>query len=135
MNKLPLLALVVALVPVACSRDSGPATAASAQSRPAAPAQAIPPRSSSSKVEVADVFYLRSAGDPRISPDGTRVVFNVQYSDRVGPPYNRIWTADLPAGAAQPWGGGEGQEGSAPRWSSSPGRRQSSREPPVIRWC
>jgi dipeptidyl aminopeptidase/acylaminoacyl peptidase len=120
MRRLPLFALIVALVPIACSRDSAPATAASAQtpSAPAAkPAPAIPPRPSSSKVEVADVFYLRSAGDPRISPDGTRVVFTVQYSDRVGPPYNRIWTADLPAGPAKAWGGGEGQEGSAPRWS------------------
>src|SRR5256885_7546231 len=99
-------------------RDGARPTAASAQSRPAAAtAQPIPPRASSSKVEVADVFYLRSAGDPRISPDGTRVVFTVQFSDRVGPPYNRIWIADLPAGPAKAWGGGEGQEGSAPRWS------------------
>src|SRR5262245_43614916 len=114
---------------VACSRDSAPATEASAQSPAAAsavPAPAIPARPSSSKVEVADLFYLRSAADPRISPDGTRLVFTVQYSDRVGAPYSRIWTADLPAGPAKPWGesresrgsrAGEGQEGSAPRWS------------------
>jgi hypothetical protein len=65
----------LALGAVACSRDSVPAIDASAQSRPAAPAPAIPLRSSSPKVEGADVFYLRAAGDPRISPDGTRVVF------------------------------------------------------------
>ena len=109
-----------ALTAVACWRDGAPTAAASAEGRAAAqaaPAQTIPARPSSSKIEVADLFYLRSAGDPRISPDGTRLVFTVQYNDRIGPPYSRIWTTDLPAGTAKPWGGGEGQKGSTPRWS------------------
>jgi dipeptidyl aminopeptidase/acylaminoacyl peptidase len=103
----------------ACTRQSG-AAAPGADLRPtAAPAsdQAIAPRSSSSKVEIADLYYLRSAADPQISPDGTKVVFTVQCSDRVGPPYSRIWIADLARGTSSPWGGGDGQEGSAPRWS------------------
>ena len=63
------------------------------------------------------MFYLRSAGDPRLSPDGTRLLFTVQYADRTGPPYPRIWIADVAAGTAKAWGGGEGQEGSLPRWA------------------
>jgi dipeptidyl aminopeptidase/acylaminoacyl peptidase len=34
----------------------------------------------------------------------------------VGPPYSRIWIADV-GGGARPWGAGDGVEGSAPRWS------------------
>ncbi|MET0167423.1 MAG: S9 family peptidase [Vicinamibacterales bacterium] len=82
-----------------------------------APDQSIPSRSSSSNVEIADLYHLRSAGDPQISPDGKKVVFAVQCSDRVGPPYSRIWIADLASGTSKPWGDGDGQEGSAPRWS------------------
>ena len=44
-------------------------------------------------------------------------MFTVQYSDRIGTPYSRIWIADLNAGTTKPWGAGEGQEGNAPRWS------------------
>ncbi len=59
-----------------------------------------------------------SAGDPQLSPDGTRVVFTVQYSDRIGAPYTRIWIGGpRRRNSAKPWGEGEGQEGSAPRWS------------------
>jgi hypothetical protein len=111
--------LVLATTHAACSRDNVPAAsvapASAATTAPAPPA--IPPRSTSRNIEVADLFYLRSAGDPRLSPDGTRVLFTVQYSDRTGPPYTRIWIGDLTAGSAKPWGSGEGQEGSAPRWA------------------
>jgi dipeptidyl aminopeptidase/acylaminoacyl peptidase len=112
------LAILVLVAVQACSRDSAPALAAGANAQ-AAPAigQAIPARSSSPNIEVPDVFYLRSAGEPRLSPDGARLLFTVQYSDRTGPPYSRIWIADLAAGTAKPWGSGEGREGSAPRWA------------------
>lgn len=83
---------------------------------------AILPRSTSSAVEIADGFYLRSASDPQLSSDGKRVVFSVQYSDRTGPPYSRIWTSDLPGGPSRPWGSGEGQEGSSARWSPDASR-------------
>jgi dipeptidyl aminopeptidase/acylaminoacyl peptidase len=116
--RLALLAVLLPFASTACSRETTPAAAASAdQVAQDGAAKAIPARSSSSSVEVADVFYLRAAGDPRISPDGTRLVFTVQYNDRIGPPYSRIWTADLSAGTAKPWGTGGGVEGSAPRWS------------------
>jgi len=63
------------------------------------------------------IKHLRSAADPRLSPDGTRLLFTVQFSDRTGPPYSRIWVADMAAGTARPWGSGDGQEGSSPRWA------------------
>jgi dipeptidyl aminopeptidase/acylaminoacyl peptidase len=98
----------------ACSRDAAPDPGAAAAAAPLPP---IPPRSSSPTVTPSDLFYLRSAGDPRISPDGTRVLFTVQYADRIGPPYTRIWIADLALRTAKPWGAGEGQEGSVARWA------------------
>ena len=49
-------------------------------------------------------------------------MFAVQDNDRVGPPYSRIWMADLSARNAAPWGSGDGVEGSGPRWSPD-GRR------------
>jgi dipeptidyl aminopeptidase/acylaminoacyl peptidase len=101
---------------IACSRASAPAPAAKTDVAPA-PSEAIPARPSSPRVEIADLFYLRAAGDPQLSPDGAHVAFTVQYSDRIGAPYSRIWMADMAAGTAKPWGSGEGQEGSAPRWS------------------
>jgi dipeptidyl aminopeptidase/acylaminoacyl peptidase len=118
------IVLLLLAVQIACSRDSAPALAAGANTPTAAATTGppIPARSASSNIEVSDLFYLRSAGDPRLSPDGSRIVFTVQYSDRNGPPYTRIWTADLAARTAQPWGAGDGQEGSAPRWSPD-GRR------------
>jgi dipeptidyl aminopeptidase/acylaminoacyl peptidase len=110
---------MAAVLAANCTRQND--TAAPAPDGGAAPApapdRAIPPRPSSSDIAVADLYYLRSAGDPQISPDGTKVVFAVQYSDRVGPPYSRIWMADLAGGSSRPWGGGDGVEGSAPRWS------------------
>src|SRR6185436_10577558 len=84
---------------------------------PTKAAQPIPARSAAPVLVSSDGFYLSSAGDPQLSPDGHRVVFTVQYGDRIGVPYTRIWTADIDAGTAQPWGSGEGREGSAPRWS------------------
>ena len=112
-----MLALLAAQA--ACSRESAPALAGSRASAASSTAsgQVIPARSASSNIDVADVFYLRSAGDPRLSPDGARLLFTVQYGDRTGPPYSRIWIADLAAGSAKPWGTGAGQEGSAPRWA------------------
>jgi len=80
----------------------------------------VPPRPSSSRIEVADLFYLRAAGDTQLSPDGGHIVFTVQNNDRAGAPYTQIWTADVARGSAAPLG--PGSEGSSPRWSPD-GRR------------
>src|SRR5436305_164029 len=78
----------------ACSRGSAPDLAGTHASAAASTAsQAIPARSTSANIGVADVFYLRAAGDPRIAPDGVHVLFTVQYADRTGPPYSRLWIA------------------------------------------
>ncbi len=84
----------------------------------AAPAQvAIPAPSTSKAIEATDMYHLRAANDPRISPDGRSVVFSVQYNDRVGRPYTRIWQGDLRSGAMAPWGADDGIAGSSARWS------------------
>lgn len=64
---------------------------------------------------IADLYRLRAAGDPQLSPDGTKVLFTVQYADRPGFPYTRLWMLDLGSGKAGPFG--EGPEGNSPRWS------------------
>lgn len=106
--------------------SAGYATAQSMlpDSRPIAPGSTmtVAPPSASRNVEIADIFHLRAAGDPQISPDGSRALFTVQYSDRVGTPYTRIWMADLKSGRSAPWGSSDGAQGSAPRWSPD-GRR------------
>ena len=53
--------------------------------------------------------------DIALSPDGSRLAFSVQHTDRPGAPYTRIWTADLAAKTAAPFA--NGIEGSSPRWS------------------
>jgi dipeptidyl aminopeptidase/acylaminoacyl peptidase len=114
------LAIVALLAQAACSRDSEQVAAARANPGVAAAtatAAAIPARSSSPTIEASDLFYLRSAGDPQLSLDGARLLFTVQYADRIGTPYSRIWMADLATSTARPWGTGDGQEGSAPRWA------------------
>lgn len=75
------------------------------------------PRTASPKIEIADLFYLKSASDPQLSPDGRTVLFAVQYGDRVGMPYTRIWSADVATGRAAPWGSAEGVAGGTPRWA------------------
>jgi len=114
------LCLLSVLSAAACSSDL-PVPAESPAQAPAAAgadrAKPIPPRSASAVIESNDAFYLRTAGDPQISPDGTRVLFTVQFADRIGTPYTRLWIGDLAAKSARPWGAGDGQEGSAPRWS------------------
>ena len=95
----------------ACSRDAAPPAVPATSTAPAAPAAAIPARPAGDLIQPDDAFYLRTAGDPQISPDGTRVLFTVQFSDRIGTPYTRIWIADVAAGTAAPWGAGDGQEG------------------------
>ncbi len=81
----------------------------------AAPESPAPPRSTGPNIEITDLYHLRSVGEVALSPDGARLAFAVQHTDRPGAPYSRIWTAELAGGAAAPFA--NGIEGSIPRWS------------------
>ena len=79
--------------------------------------QAVPARSQGKEIGISDLFHLRSALDPQLAPDDTQVIFAVQYSDRPGVPYTRIWHANLSTRVVKPWGSAEGFEGNGARWS------------------
>lgn len=99
---------------------AGTAQPALAQQKPAIsrpPAQQVPPPSGAEGLMSADLFHLRSVSDPQVSPNGKLALFTVQYADRIGVPYTRIWQLDIASGTARPWGSAEGVEGGAPRFS------------------
>ncbi len=91
------------------------ATPAAAPASGTAPASEAPPRSAGPNIEIADLYHLRSVGEVALSPDGSRLAFTVQHTDRAGAPYSRIWTAELAGKTAAPFA--NGIEGSTPRWS------------------
>ncbi|AMG75940.1 S9 family peptidase [Sphingopyxis granuli] len=106
------LALAIALVAPGLSAGAilaNPAIAASA-SAPAA-------SSETANVQINDLFALRRASDPQLSPDGTRVIFSVSQPVALGVPQSLIWIGDVAARTAKPWGGGEGVRGGSARWS------------------
>lgn len=106
----------IAVVAIGAGCNTTPAAQAPGPAAAAVqPRSAVPARPTSSKVEIADLFYLRAAGDAQCSPDGGRIAFTVQLNNRPGAPYTHIWIADLARGTATPFAGGT--EGSAPRWS------------------
>jgi dipeptidyl aminopeptidase/acylaminoacyl peptidase len=109
-------AAVFGVTVLAACNDNGRSETASTASTPAAaPASEAPPRSTGPKIEVADLYHLRSVGEVALSPDGSRLAFTVQHTDRAGAPYSRIWTADRASRTAAPFA--NGIEGSAPRWA------------------
>jgi dipeptidyl aminopeptidase/acylaminoacyl peptidase len=65
-----------------------------------------------------DVYELVSAGEPRISPDGTRVAYTVTTIDEKANDYRTaIWVAPLDGtGEARPFTAGERRD-TLPRWS------------------
>ena len=65
-----------------------------------------------------DVYELVNAGDPRISPDGSRVAFVVTAIDRESNEYRgAIWVAPLDGSAEpRPFTSGERRD-TSPRWS------------------
>lgn len=68
-------------------------------------------------LKIEDIYEIRQAGDPRVSPDGTRVAFTVtaadREKDRLVP---HIWTAPLD-GSGEPVQLTQGDGESSPRWS------------------
>lgn len=101
---------------------AGPAAARQLQPVTRPPAQQVPPPSGAEGLMSADLFHLRSVADAQVSPDGKRALFAVQYADRIGAPYTRIWQLDMASGVTSPWGSAEGVEGSAPRFSPDGGK-------------
>src|SRR5579864_1776444 len=65
-----------------------------------------------------DVYELTGVGDPRVSPDGTRVAYQVWSIDEEANDYRgTIWVAPLDGSAdPQPFTTGEKRDG-MPRWS------------------
>lgn len=72
------------------------------------------PAADSNVVVSADLYRLKSVTDVQLSPDGTRVAYVVQHTDRPGRPYTQVWTADVASGRSARLGD---QEGSNPRWA------------------
>jgi len=69
-------------------------------------------------LKIEDIYELRQAGDPRVSPDGRRVAFVVTSADREKDRLvTRLWVAPLDgSGEAVQWTRGDEGE-SSPRWS------------------
>jgi dipeptidyl aminopeptidase/acylaminoacyl peptidase len=54
---------------------------------------------SAAPVTTADLARIRSVGEVRYSPDGSRIAFTVQNHDGPGKPYSQIWTVPAAGGA------------------------------------
>jgi dipeptidyl aminopeptidase/acylaminoacyl peptidase len=68
-------------------------------------------------VELDDLFRFNLAGDPQISPDGSKVVFTSKRADQEKNKYfTRLYVASAGASQARPFTGDEHSDG-APRWS------------------
>jgi dipeptidyl aminopeptidase/acylaminoacyl peptidase len=72
-------------------------------------------------LETADLYRLRSVGEVSASPDGRRIAYSVQNSDRPGRPYSQVWLIDA-AGGAPARLGSDRDSASGPRWAPD-GRR------------
>lgn len=122
-RRLAAVGLGVILAGVACrpqpvpvgSTDTAPAAGPRAPTPGSSPTASVPPRPTGPAIAIADLYHLRSVNDVQLSPDGARIAFTVQYSDRVGAPYTRIWLVDARGGEPTPLAGET--EGSNPRWS------------------
>lgn len=76
----------------------------------------LPARAQRVGLSSADLYQLRSVGDVQVSPDGTRVAYSVQMSDRPGRPYSQVWILDLASGKSVRLGSDQ-EAASGPRWS------------------
>ncbi len=77
----------------------------------AAPAAAQKPGLSS-----ADLYRLQAVNDVEVSPDGSRVAYSIQKSDRPGRPYSQVWIMNLATRQSTRLGA-DADGASRPRWS------------------
>lgn len=83
-----------------------------------APAFAAPPDAPSGKFEGRDLFYLQSATDPQIRPDGRAIAYvRLSFDLMTDRPRQSIWLIDVESGEQRPLVAGAGSH-SSPRWSS-----------------
>ncbi|HET9985863.1 MAG TPA: S9 family peptidase [Longimicrobiales bacterium] len=67
-------------------------------------------------LEAADLFKLRTLGDVQLSPDGSRLAYEIRLSDRPGRPRSETWIRVLATGQESRLGAGA-TAASSPRWS------------------
>jgi WD40 repeat protein len=109
-----IASIAASMTTAACSRPSGetvrPAAAPSAASAP------IPPPSTGDRLQATDLYHLRSVGDVRISPDGSRIAYAIINNDRPGRPYSQIWIMTVQSRETARLGSAAGTA-SNPHWS------------------
>jgi dipeptidyl aminopeptidase/acylaminoacyl peptidase len=82
----------------------------------AALALAVPAAQVRQGLKPDDIHQLQSVGDVQLSPDGSRIAYSVQYYDRPGRPYAKVWIKNVAAGADVRLGS-DNDPASNPRWS------------------
>ena len=110
-----VLSVSLACSVVACGPKSNSAGQPAAKT-PAQPAPAVAGPSEGPAFQTREHYLLKSVGDPQISPDGTRIAYSIQQSDRPGRPYSQLWIMEIATGKATRVGS-EKDSGSGPRWS------------------
>jgi len=71
----------------------------------------------SDRLTVSDIFNLETAADPRISPDGKRIIYVRQFSDiRTDRRYSNLWIINFDGSDHRPLTTGHYSD-SSPRWS------------------
>lgn len=70
----------------------------------------------SNRLQSSDFYRLRSVGDVQLSPDGSRIAYTVQNSERPGRPYSQVWILEVASGSTRRLTG-EQETSSNPRWS------------------
>lgn len=75
-----------------------------------------------SRLSPSDIFELKSASDPQISPDGRHVVYQVNFADIMSDQrYSNLWIIDFDGKNNRPLTTGNFRD-TAPRWSPDGGR-------------
>jgi dipeptidyl aminopeptidase/acylaminoacyl peptidase len=77
------------------------------------------PRSQAQPVQqwsAADLLKIKTVGEVRIAPDGSRIAYTVQSNNRTGRPVSQVWIWDRAAGTTARLGG-DRDSGTNLRWS------------------